>query len=337
MRVAVVDAAGAPLAQSRDLLALQHEYAGGGPAVSAAAPDAADARGWQARGLARFTPPQLPERVEAGQGGFALELYPAFVDASGRVDLTLLPPGPVAAERHRRGVRRLYVLALPQQAAFVRDRVRGDRAMLLAFHGIGTEAELVDDVLLAAAEECFGADDLVRTQAEFDRRLDQRRAAFVPAAERLLEQLSGSLSEYRALKRRLDAPAVPLPDAARADIEAQLGQLIRPYMLSETPVPWRAHLRRYLSAIGVRLDKLEQRHPKDAESQARVEAARARFDAWRAQQPPEWPLPESVQRYVWLIEEFRVSLFAQQLGTVQPVSEKRLEQAWNDALEKSRD
>ncbi|RPI58123.1 MAG: DUF3418 domain-containing protein [Lysobacterales bacterium] len=116
----------------------------------------------------------------------------------------------------------------------------------------------------------------------------------------------------------------------RAELAAQLAELVGPRMLTDTPREWRRHLPRYLRAAEQRWAKRGQRNePKLA---AEVRAATARLDHWRASQPPGAPLPAGVVEYRWLLEELRVSLFAQQLGTVRPVSAKRLEQAWRNAI-----
>src|SRR6185503_11266527 len=92
------------------------------------------------------------------QRPLALSLYPALVDVDGHVNLTLLPPGPAAVALHRGGVRRLLLKALPQQAALIRDRALADRALVLAYHGVADSVALVDDLLLAAAEQAFALD-----------------------------------------------------------------------------------------------------------------------------------------------------------------------------------
>ena len=115
----------------------------------------------------------------------------------------------------------------------------------------------------------------------------------------------------------------------RDDIMVQLAELIGARMLSSTPPEWRKHLPRYLRAARVRWEKRGQKQ--DAELAAQIREAEAPLERWRAEWPEGWPWPEAVVDYRWLIEELRVSLFAQQLGTSRPVSAKRLEQAWRHA------
>jgi ATP-dependent helicase HrpA len=101
-------------------------------------------------------------------------------------------------------------------------------------------------------------------------------------------------------------------------------------MLTDTPREWRQHLPRYLRAAEQHWQKRGQRGT--AELEAEVRTAAARLDRWRASQAQGLPWPSGVVEYRWLLEEFRVSLFAQQLGTARPVSAKRLERAWHKAL-----
>ena len=260
-----------------------------------------------------------------------MTLYPALDDVEGRVDLGLQPPGAAAVALHRRGVRRLLLKALPQQAALIRDRTLADRALVLAYHGVGDSAALVDDLLLAAAEQAFELDPPVRTEAEFAARLARGRGQLVAEADALRELLGEILPLQRALRRELEAAAKSDAHASvRTELAAQLAELVGPRMLTDTPREWRRHLPRYLRAAEQRWQKRGQRN--EPELAAEVRTAAARLDHWRASQPPGAPWPAGVVEYRWLLEELRVSLFAQQLGTVRPVSAKRLEQAWRKAI-----
>jgi ATP-dependent helicase HrpA len=326
MRVAVVDADGRVLGAGRDLAALQLELGAARAADSVEAPAC-----WQRTGLTRWDFGDLPPTVVVAQRPQPLTLYPALVDVDGRVDLRLEPPGPVAVAAHRAGVRRLLLKALPQQASLIRDRALADRALLLAYHGVGDNAALVDDLLLAAAEQAFELDPPARNEAEFAELLKRGRSQLVAEADRLRALLGEILPLQRSLRRALDA--TPNKDAhasVRADVAAQLARLVGPRMLTETPPGWRPHLPRYLRAAEQRWEKRGQR--KEPELAAEVRTAAARLEHWRRTQPPAAPWPDGVVEYRWLLEEFRVSLFAQQLGTVRPVSAKRLEQAWQKAI-----
>ena len=135
----------------------------------------------------------------------------------------------------------------------------------------------------------------------------------------------------RALRRELDAAEASGAHAGvREELAAQLAELVGPRMLTDTPREWRAQLPRYLRAAEQRWQKRGAREePKRA---AEVNAAAARLEHWRAARPDGVPWPPAIVDYRWLLEELRVSLFAQQLGTVRSVSSKRLEEAWRKAL-----
>ena len=330
LRVAVVDAEGRVLAASRDLKALQRELGavpGSGAAVEAAAAPA----GFKRSNLTRWDFGDLPESVVVPQRPRDLTLYPCLVDVAGRVDLRLEPPGSAAIALHRGGVRRLLLKALPQQAALIRERTLADKALVLNYHGVGDSAALVDDLLCASAEQAFELDPPARTAGEFAARLDRGRARLVAEADALRELLGEILPQQRALRRELDAAeASGAHTAVREELAAQLAELVGPRMLTDTPREWRAQLPRYLRAAEQRWQKRGAREePKRA---AEVNAAAARLEHWRAARPDGVPWPPAIVDYRWLLEELRVSLFAQQLGTVRSVSSKRLDDAWRKAL-----
>jgi len=327
LRIAVVDADGRVLGASRELAALQREH---GAASGTAAVEAAPAR-WHRTGLTRWDFGDLPPTVVVAQRPQALTLYPALDDVDGRVELGLQPPGAAAVALHRAGVRRLLLKALPQQAALIRDRTLADRALVLAYHGVGDGEALVDDLLLAAATQAFELDPPVRTESEFAARLSRGRGQLVAEADALRELLGEILPAQRALRRELATGAKSDAHAnVRTELAAQLAELVGQRMLTSTPREWRRHLPRYLRAAEQRWQKRGQRN--EPGLAAEVRTAAARLDHWRASQPPGAPWPAAIVEYRWLLEELRVSLFAQQLGTSRPVSAKRLEQAWRTAL-----
>ena len=170
---------------------------------------------------------------------------------------------------------------LPQQAAFIRERMLADRALVLAYHGVGDSAALVDDLLLAAAEQAFELDPPVRTEQEFSARLARGRGQLVAEADALRELLGELLPLQRVLRRELEAAAKSDAHAnVRTELAAQLVELVGPRMLTDTPREWRRHLPRYLRAAEQRWQKRGQRN--EPQLAAEVRAAAARLDHWRA-------------------------------------------------------
>jgi ATP-dependent helicase HrpA len=142
------------------------------------------------------------------------------------------------------------------------------------------------------------------------------------------------LSSHRQLRAALQRDGAARAEARNA-ILAQLDRLITPYFLSRTPSEWRGHLPRYLLAAQQRWEKLRHRRGKDAELEREARDATVRLERWVETLPPGWPWPPAAVRYRWLLEELRVSLFAQTLGTAAPVSAKRLEEQWERVHEET--
>jgi ATP-dependent helicase HrpA len=330
MRIEVRDASGAVLGAGRDLRALQREWLDARGVR--AAPNASGAEAWTRANVTRWDFGDLPDSVVSLQAGRDVRLYPSLIDEGARVDLRLLPPGEGAVEQHRHGVRWLLLKNLPQQTGLIRERALADRELLLAYHGVGSADELVDDLLLASADEAFTLSTPIRTRAAFDSVLGAGRAELVGKADDLRALLREVVTLARELRRDLKGAAGKgAQPEVRDEIAAQLGRLVGPRLLSSTPPEWRKHLPRYLRAARARWDKRGDR--RDADLAREVRAAAAPLERWRAEWPEAWPWPLGVVEYRWLLEELRVSLFAQQLGTSRPVSAKRLEQAWRRALD----
>jgi ATP-dependent helicase HrpA len=329
MRIEVHDADGRVLDAGRDLRALQRRWSKptGGERTTTPAASA-----WNRTNVATWDFDDLPDTLSVRQGARDVTLYPSLVESGARVDLALLPPGLAAIETHRRGVRRLLLKNVPQQVALIRQQTLRDRELVLAYHGIAGGDTLADDVVLASADESFALVPPIRTRAAFERALATGRAEIVGKADALRGSLRELLPLLRDLRRDLDKPkGAAAQPRVRAEIAAQLDDLVSPFLLSTTPPEWRKHLPRYLKAARARWEKRGSKQ--DAELAAQVAAAAAPLERWRAQWPADWPWPAAIAEYRWLLEELRVSLFAQSLGTVRPVSAKRLEQAWRRAIE----
>jgi len=328
-RVEILDEAGEVIALGRNFLELQREFGSDPSRTPKRIERTIDP--WTRSGLSQWDCGELPDFVQLDRHGARLELYPALIDEHARVDLALLPPGPAASAQHRRGVRRLLLKRMPQQLALVRKLILDNRELLLAYHGIGSTDELIDDLSCAAADESFKNQTPIRTEDQFDRCLAAGRSEFVNDAERLLERLAQILPRYREIRSRLEKDSRLIPAEAAEDMTLQIDELIYPSFLSSTPVEWRPRLMTYLEAVLARLDRIERHHPKDPEFQHAVRSAWQRYATWREKRPPDWPDAPDMVRYRWMIEELRVSLFAQSLRTAVPVSDKRLEEAWAQA------
>jgi ATP-dependent helicase HrpA len=268
-----------------------------------------------------WTMGDLPELMEIERGGQTLVGYPALVDEgegqNAAVSLQVFDSPEKARELHRAGVLRLLSIAF-------RDRIRDLERSLAKDVVLGP---LKSEVIAAALARTFLQDSVPTLRAEFARRLEEGRSRFTLIAQEIARTASGILAERAALEKKLNAMAKGFPVQVE-DVKQQLGRLLATGWLARTPWERLQHLPRYLKAASMRLDKLRADPARDARLAAelapleqayrREAAARARHGATSAE----------FEQFGWLLEELRVSLFAQELKTPVPVSVKRLGKLW---------
>ncbi|HEX8756928.1 MAG TPA: ATP-dependent RNA helicase HrpA [Steroidobacteraceae bacterium] len=316
MNIRVVDAQDRIMAEGRDLAALKRNVLG--TAASARKPAAGSAtphRQWD------FGELPVSRRIE--RNGLLLTVYPAIEDRGSSVALVEARGQGGAEELSRRGVARLALLALPQQARYWHERVAVDRELVLQSRGLELAQPLADAIGERIFLDCFAAADapLPRSREAFNQRLDECRRRLEESGIRLVETVRSVLREWRSARTAADAARHPAIASALADVKAQIAMLLPPDFIESTPHPWLDHLPRYLKAIARRLGRLPAEARRDEELASRV---RPFVSALRSLQPSPDGLRSEVAQLRWMIEEYRVSLFAQDLRTALRVSEQRL-------------
>jgi ATP-dependent helicase HrpA len=329
-RIEVLGGDGDVLAASRDLAWLKREFsAGEGPVAGG------EQSAWAGEGFRDWCFGAVPEFVELVQGGTRQRLFPAIQDDGNAVSCRLFPTPEAAARAGRWGVLRLFMLALPQQYRSLVQLARADRALILRGRGLAAGTDLAEDAAAAAFAGVFlSAEREVPGDAEaFRRMLDAGRARIIPEGERFLETLAQTL-ELRDLVAARLAKGLTGPAAKQAaeDVEEQLAALVFPGFLRVTPAARLLAMPRYLRAIMLRIDRLalgkgEARQVLDLEPHRRRLAAGHGAD-WTCA-----AAAAAFAGYRWMIEEYRVSLFAQQLGAAEKVSHARLEAQWQRVRE----
>ncbi|MDX2115801.1 MAG: ATP-dependent RNA helicase HrpA [Planctomycetota bacterium] len=365
IRVVEGDSPGVPgqagpkvLAEGRDLPALQVSLRALVRSSLASTTDST----WNTPGLSDWTWGDLPEQVEVSRAGVRFIAYPALVDerqaarrtkedpaASGKVALRLVDTRDAAAMLTRRGLRRLFHLKAREEIRFQLGLLPNAQAMFAQYGPIGDPKALREDLADVVAERAFIAHDGgagVRTRAEFERRLDTGWNTVGSAAREIGKAVAGVLSRRQALALRFPE-AVKLPREpfegspalapSISDVRLQLAMLMPPGFVADTPLTWLGHMPRYLQAVERRLEKLQQGGAAGAEKDRRITdeirplwvglLERARAHAQEGRDEP------ALVEFRWLLEELRVSLFAQELGTAEPVSVRRLEKRWADVPE----
>ncbi|MCC6246239.1 MAG: ATP-dependent RNA helicase HrpA [Rubrivivax sp.] len=302
----------------------------GGVAAGIAKPAAARSSGAEAaaadepRRHTAWTFGELPELMEVKRGSQVMVGFPAVVDLGDAVAVEVFDEPDVAARRHRAGLRRLVALQLREPLKYLEKQIDGLNAMAVQYMALGTLEELRAQIIELALERAFLADPLPADEAAFKARIDEGRARLNLIAQEVARQAAVVLAEHAAAQRKL-RDSKPPRDVAD-DITAQLQRLVGKRFIVDTPWAQLQHLPRYLRAVQLRLDKLRIDPARDA---ARLAELRPLEQRWlRRQAELRGAAHARLTEYRWLLEELRVSLFAQELRTPQPVSAKRLDKVW---------
>ncbi len=267
---------------------------------------------------------ELPELMELRRGSQVLVGYPALTDAGDAVQIEVFDEPEVATARHLAGLRRLLVLQLREPLRFLERNTPELTRMAGAFLPLGTLEELREQVIDVALQRAFLAEPLPTDGPSFQRRLEEGRPRLNLVAQEVARQAFLVLTEHAAALRRLKDSRPPKD--VQDDISAQLQRLVGKRFLLQTPWPALLHLPRYLKAVVMRLDKLRVDPERDATRMAELRPLEQRW--LRRVAELKGAAHARLDEYRWLLEELRVSLFAQELRTPQPVSAKRLDKAW---------
>ncbi len=328
MNVEVVDADGRELASGRDLAALRERL---GEAAKASFASSGPAFG--RAGLTRWEFGDLPETLAIVRGGARLTAYPALVDEGTSVSLTLDDTPEAAEASTRRGVVRLIRFALKDALARYEKGAPGYPQAALALKPAIPSERLLADVLDAIADRAYlGDDPIPRTARAFDEQVKRARTRLPAVAEGAFRLLATIATAWHALGGRL-AQAPPAMARLAAELRAQRDDLVRPGFFSSTPWAQLQHFPRYLEAIDRRWAKARERPEREARHGPQVETWTRRWRERRDRDRAAGRRDPALEDFRWLLEELRVSLFAQELKTPTPVSLKRVEKAW-EALER---
>ena len=267
---------------------------------------------------------ELPELMELRRGTQVLIGFPALIDRGSGVEIEVFDEPEIAAAKHRAGLRRLVALQIREPLKFLERNIPELSTMAAAYLSLGTLEELRQQIIDVALERAFLADPLPSDERSFKARLEEGRARLNLIAQEVARQAATVLLDHAAALRKLK-DSKPPRDVAD-DIQAQLQRLVGKHFLLQTPWPALQHLPRYLKGVVLRLDKLRADPARDA---ARLAELRPLEQRWQRRVTELRGAGHArLDEFRWLLEELRISLFAQELRTPQPVSVKRLEKAW---------
>ena len=276
---------------------------------------------------------ELPELLEIQKGGQTLIGYPGLIDAGDAVTIEVFDEPDVAAARHRAGLRRLFSLQIKDALKYLEKNIPDLQKMAVTFmqvgkcadgSGHGTLEELREQIIAVALDRAFLLAPLPTNEVDFKRRVDEGRGRLTLIATEVARLAAAILAEYAVAARKIkDTKNAP---EATLDCAQQLARLMPKRFLAVSPWAALQHFARYQKAITARLDKYRADPARDAARLAEMRPLEQRY--WRLVNERKGVLDERLQEFRWLLEELRVSFFAQELRTPQPVSVKRLEKAW---------
>nr|WP_243454047.1 ATP-dependent RNA helicase HrpA [Oceanisphaera pacifica] len=322
MRFCVLDAKGETLAAGRDLEAIKLSLQG---QVQTALTEVVDDDRFEQDNLQAFPERTIPKTYAAKRAGFEVKAYPALLDNKTSVALTLCEDELSQQQTMWQGQRRLLLLQLPSPIKYLHEKLPNKAKLGLYFNPYGKVLDLVDDCIQAGIEALmrqYGAP--AWSPAEFEQLKEQVAGELNQTVAAIALQVETVLSQAHDVKKRLKGKIDLSQAMAMTDIKAQLDGLIFRGFVTATGSEKLADVGRYLEALSRRLEKLPVDPQRDRAQLIKVQQVQTAYQQLLNKQPKGKPLSKEVAEIRWMIEELRVSYFAQTLGTAYPISDKRI-------------
>ena len=321
MTFRVVDENGKKIAESMNLDELKFNLKDRvQESISAVADD-----GIEQSGLHIWSFADLPQCYEQKQRGFSVKAFPAIVDEKDSVGIKLFETEFEQAVAMQQGLRRLLLLNVPSPIKYLHEKLPNKAKLGLYFTPFGRVLDLIDDCIACAVDKLiadFGG--FVWDEAGFEKLRDFVRENLNEVTVDIAQKVEQILSLNHALNQRLKGKMDFTMAFAFSDIKAQLSGLIYPGFVQKSGYDRLPDLQRYLQAVDKRIDKLAQDVNRDRAAMLRVEQVQQAYQQLLAKLPKSKPISDEIAEIRYMIEELRVSLFAQQLGTKYQVSDKRI-------------
>ncbi|TAP26934.1 ATP-dependent RNA helicase HrpA [Arthrobacter sp. S41] len=365
----VTDASGKVLGQGDDLAALQYKFAAanraalasgvnkpGKPGASVASPSnksnksnkkgakasAAPTQGaWDQQGLDHWPELEaagdtlgdtLPAKVTTTVMGQEITAFPGLNDTGSAVDLTVFRSETERDAAHRGGVIRLLMLRLPSAAKFVISHLKNAEKLVFTQNPHGSIDKLIADCTMAAVDQLVPA-TLPMNRASFEALFESVRAEQIDTVFTITGVVAKVFGSSTRINKDLKSTKSLAMFAAVTDIRSQLEQLIYPGFIAATGAANLMRLPRYVQGIEVRLEKLRGGAvTRDSQALVTIQKLEDEYDTALGKVPQGARVPATLGQVKWMLEEMRISLFAQELGTAYSVSEKRIRKAMKDGL-----
>ncbi len=323
MNFRVVDEHGRQLGMSRNFAQLRGEWA---PKQAVVAPVAAakNAAPQQKSGGERYTEWKFgdfkPTSAEQ-RAGQNITVFNALVDEGDAVTLQRFDTQDAAKSVHRLGLRRLFMLAMKEQVKYLEKNMPGLQVMAMQFLPFGSQQDLQRQILAVTFDRCCLNEPWPESEKDFAARCKDAKARLNLVAQEIARLVGAVLTEHQSLQKAL--PGLKAHGQAQQDIRSQCEWLLRKEWVGRTPYERLQHMPRYLKAINVRLEKLRGNPARDAQNMAQMQPLQQQWQRKVSSQHGE--VDTRLEDFGWMLQELRVSLYAQELKTPVIVSAKRLE------------
>ncbi|EOC0786193.1 ATP-dependent RNA helicase HrpA, partial [Cronobacter sakazakii] len=324
MTFRVVDEKGRKLREGKDLHALKEGLKEKvQETLSAVADD-----GIEQSGLHIWSFGTLPERYEQKRGGYQVKAFPALVDEKESVGIRLFDNPQEQQHAMWRGLRRLLLLNIPSPIKYLHEKLPNKAKLGLYFNPYGKVLDLIDDCISCGVDKLIAENGgPVWSEAGFAQLHDKVRAELNDTVVDIAKQVEQILTAVFNINQRLKGRVDMTMALGLSDIKAQMSGLVYRGFVTGNGYKRLGDTLRYLNAIEKRLEKMAVDPHRDRAQMLKVEAVQQAWQQWLNKLPLARRDDDDVQEIRWMIEELRVSYFAQQLGTPYPVSDKRVLQA----------
>ena len=274
----------------------------------------------------------IPRKVQRVIATQAVNGYPALVDEGSSVGLRIFPTEAEQLHAQRRGIIRLLQLQVPSPVRYVSEHLSHKEKIVFTQNPHGSIDELIRDCTVAALDHLVPHTPIF-THAAYSELYEHVRAELIETVFDVTKLVAEILSEATALKKAIKKATSLTTMHAVSDVKAQMENLVYPGFVAQTGYDQLVHLPRYLKAAQVRLTKLGPNLHRDNQLMLTVQDLEDSYDNAVKSLPAGTIVPDALRRVNWMIEELRVSFFAQELGTAYTVSEKRIAKAQREALD----
>ncbi len=329
MNIRVLDGQGNLLESGRDLIALQNRFA----TESKQYLQEHAASSMERSGIKTWDFGELEKVHEIQHDAITLRAYPALLDEEDSVCLSLCDSPGLAEHETVWGVVRLLMLRSYTQVNYLQKHLLKSPKEMLLLSQFGKREEVLDQIIRAAYRHAFlHSKDLPRNSEAFDKVYEQGRGSLIARAEAIEKELVSIMQNYHQLRLQLKNIRGESIGELKADIKMQLDELLHADFIVDTPPSQFFEIKRYLAAILERLDKYPRQMTRDRELTRQLQAYYQDYLNEYDNRVRLNQVSDDLEQFRWMLEEYRVSLFAQKLGTREAVSEKRLQKFWREQI-----